>query len=306
MRGSIKYQAQIAFNFANGIGSSKKESRENSERKGANGHNVSEKIHSLKSKDQFMQVTKAILQHQKDHFKISPDIQNITAEHLKSFINHKIEKGLKYDSISTYMSQFHKLSIAVQKIPDKRSNKVKEKQEPNYNLNDIKNIRATTKQEAISNTHTNRSYINPSAIQAHLSDKSLISFRLQNEMGLRVAAATRINAKQLKDNNRLQFKNKGGKLQTVKLDKSLYNDLKNSIQKNSGHYIKYQEYLKDFKAAVKMSGQKYFGTHGLRYSYAQSKFNELQKQGMTSLQAKQKVSNDLGHTRADITEHYLK
>ncbi len=306
MRGSVSYQAQIAFNFANGIGSSKKANRENSKIKGQNGHKISDKIHSLKSKDQFIRLTKEILQHQRTQFKMAPDLHNLTTEHLSSFINSKIEKGTQYNTISTYLSQFHKLSISVNKIEDKSPQKIKDKREPSYNLADIKNIRLIAKQEAISNVHINRAYTNPNAIQAHLNGKELLSFQLQKDYGLRVSAATQININQFKNNNRFSFKNKGGKPQTISLDKNLYNNLKNAVLKNNGHYIPYNQYLKVFKKAVTKSGQNYFGTHGLRYSHCQSKFNQYQKDGLNSDQALLKVSRDLGHNRPDITKYYLK
>ena len=306
MRGSINYQAQIAFNQINGIESSKKKSREVSGIKGENGHKVSDKIHSLKSKDQFIRITKDFLNHQKTYFNMQPDLHNLSSEHLYSYISSKIEKGLKYKSISTYISQLHKLSIAINKIEDKSTQKVKDSREANYNLNDIRNIRIVAKNEAISNQHVNRAYINSNAIRAHLSGKELLSFKLQKDYGLRVAAATKININQFKVNNRFTFKNKGGKPQTVKLDKNLYNELKNSVIKNNGYQISYNFYLEKLKKAVHKTGQKYYGTHGLRYAFAQSKFNQYQKDGLNSIQAQLKVSNELGHNRPDITKHYLK
>ena len=226
MRGSVTYQAQIAFNFANGIGSSKKMNRQDSEIKGENGHKISDKIHSLRSKDQFIRLTKEILNHQKNHFHIAPNLHNLTVEHLSSFINSKIEKGIQYNTISTYLSQFHKLSISVQKIEDKSSQKNKNERESSYNLNDIKKIRSVAREESISNVHINRAYSNPNAIQSYLKDKALLSFQLQKDYGLRVSAAAKININQFKNNNRFSFKNKGGKPQTITLEKNLYNNLK--------------------------------------------------------------------------------
>jgi hypothetical protein len=307
-RGSIKNQAKVAYNAVNGIGSSKKASRENDENeyKGENGHDVSELIHSFKGKDQFIRLTKNILTHQKVQFNITPDLHNITKEHINSYVNELIEKGLKYNSISTYLSQVNKLSIAISKIPDKASQHVKDKRGVVFTPKDVKQARKTAKEQAIGNIHINRSYSNTDAIGAYLDGKTALSFRLQKDYGLRVTAATKISPMQLKANNKFEFVNKGGKLQTITIDKNLHKQLKESTKIGKGHLVPYNLYIKELKQAMTQTGQKWQGTHGLRYSYAQTKFDQYQKDGLTAEQARQKVSNDLGHNRIDITDHYLK
>jgi len=48
------------------------------------------------------------------------------------------------------------------------------------------------------------------------------------------------------------------------------------------------------------------GAHGVRHSYAQERMDELQRSGLTHALAKETVSQELGHFRADITETYLR
>ncbi len=48
------------------------------------------------------------------------------------------------------------------------------------------------------------------------------------------------------------------------------------------------------------------GAHGLRHGYTQERMNELQGQGYFYDQAKEIVSQELGHFRPDITEVYLR
>jgi hypothetical protein len=95
--------------------------------------------------------------------------------------------------------------------------------------------------------------------------KSAISLELQKEYGLRVTAATKINAKQLKGNNRFEFVNKGGKQQTITLNPLLYKKLEKSVKNGKdGHFVAYNTYI---RYKYKLSGQ----SHGLRYTFKKSK-----------------------------------
>ena len=48
------------------------------------------------------------------------------------------------------------------------------------------------------------------------------------------------------------------------------------------------------------------GAHGVRHSYAQERMDELQRTGLPHALAKETVSQELGHFRADITDTYLR
>lgn len=48
------------------------------------------------------------------------------------------------------------------------------------------------------------------------------------------------------------------------------------------------------------------GTHGLRHSYAQERITELQEAGKVYNEAREIVSQELGHFRADVVETYLR
>jgi integrase len=297
---------KIAWNHVDGIGESKKSNRNESTYIGENGHKVSDKIHALKTKDQFMRLGTSLLTHQKEHFNKRADLHNLSREIVESFVNDMIERGLKYNSISTYLSQLNKLSIAIGKIRDTEEQWRKDKRDPLFTPQDIKELRAKAKKEALGSKHVNRAYTNPDAIGVHMKGKSAISFELQKEYGLRVTAATKINAKQLKGNNRFEFVNKGGKQQTITLNPLLYKKLEKSVKNGKdGHLVAYNTYLRDFKHAVKLSGQKYTGTHGLRYTFAQRKLQELRKEGLSDEQAKWMISKMMGHKRKSITEYYL-
>jgi len=305
MTASIKYQIQIAANNVDGIGRSKRSNRKDSKYYGEKGQKVSEFIHALKSMDQFKRLTGSLLVHQKEHFDRRPDLHNISREVLESLVNDYIERGLKYNTISTYLSQFNKLRISIGKIKDTDPQWRKDKRDPLFTQKDIAEVRAIAKAQALGSKHVNRAYSNPEAIGIHMHGTHALSFQLQKDYGLRVTAATKISPLQLKDNNKFEFVNKGGKHQIIKIDPLLHQKLKIATSQGKGLYIPYNQYLKSFKEAVKLSGQKYTGTHGLRYSYAQDKVNNLRTQGFSDVKAKGMVSSDLGHKRTEITDHYL-
>ena len=48
------------------------------------------------------------------------------------------------------------------------------------------------------------------------------------------------------------------------------------------------------------------GAHGLRHSYAQERMAELQHTGKGYAQAREVLSQELGHFRADVVETYLR
>jgi hypothetical protein len=66
------------------------------------------------------------------------------------------------------------------------------------------------------------------------------------------------------------------------------------------------QYRLALKIAASKSGQQYCGSHGLRWNYAQERFVALQQSGLTREEALVQVSHEMGHSRGDITEHYLR
>jgi hypothetical protein len=66
-------------------------------------------------------------------------------------------------------------------------------------------------------------------------------------------------------------------------------------------------YREALKEAAFESNQDYHGSHGLRWNYAQERMDELLKAtSMTYVEGLQAVAWEMGHERADISEHYLR
>ena len=61
--------------------------------------------------------------------------------------------------------------------------------------------------------------------------------------------------------------------------------------------INKRTYARDLQKKIEESGQKYNGTHGIRHSYAQK---------MLETHSKAEVSQEMGHSREEITDTYLR
>jgi integrase len=96
-------------------------------------------------------------------------------------------------------------------------------------------------------------------------------------------------------------------LRDLNISKQTFADLWAAVARGGGVFaVKPADVRAALKAAADRVGVTYQGTHGLRWSWAQERFAELQRGGRTREEALVAVSHDLGHHRPDITERYLK
>lgn len=272
--GSIKYQVSQILQKINGIGTSKKETREQSGAKSLeSGHKVSDKVHSYKSLENMRNDLTNLASYAKAEFQIR-DIKEINIDIVSSWID---SKNISYNTASNYMSELNKVSDHF-----------------NFTRNEIKDLRADLKKELPKAELETRAYKNLEKIE--LKEKHQVAFELQRDYGLRVNAATHIDLNKQLNGNTLTYREKGGKLSQKELNPTLAQKIReNSIQ---GKYeINKRTYARDFQKQIEKSGQKYNGTHGIRHSYAQK---------MLENHSKAEVSKELGHTREEITDTYLR
>ena len=272
--GSIKYQISNIINSHNGIGVSKKEQRANSGLKSLeNGHNVSDKIHSYKSIENLRNDLTNLANFSKENFGIK-DITQISASNVRAWIE---SKQITYNTASNYLSELNKVA-----------------EHFSFSKEEMKALREDLKAKLTNKTPETRAYKQLEKIT--LRENSQVAFELQRDYGLRINAATNINIeKQLKDNT-LIYREKGGKLSRKELSPNLAQKLReNAVE---GKYeINKRTYARDFQKQIEKSGQKYNGTHGIRHSYAQK---------MMETNSKAEVSQEMGHTRPEITDTYLR
>ncbi len=272
--GSIKYQVVEILKTVNGIGESKKASRESSGIKSVeSGHKVSDKIHSYKSMDNMRNDLINLGNYAKEEFQLR-DIKEINIDIVKSWID---SKNISYNTASNYFSELNKVSDHF-----------------NFTREEIKELRADLKNDLPKTVLETRAYKNLEKIE--LNPKHQAAFELQRDHGLRVNASTHIDLNKQLHGNTLTFREKGGKLSRKELSPNLAQKLKeNAVE---GKYeVNKRTYSRYLQKKIEESGQKYNGTHGIRHSYAQK---------MLENHSKAEVSQEMGHSRAEITDTYLR
>lgn len=272
--GSVKYQVSQILQKVNGIGTSKKETREQSGVKSLeSGHKVSDKVHSFKSLENLRNDLTNLATYAKNEFQLQ-DIKEINIDIVSSWIE---SKNIGYSTASNYFSELNKVSDHF-----------------NFTRNEIKDLRADLKKELPKTELETRAYKNLERLE--LKDKNQVAFELQRDYGLRVNAATHINLDKQLNGNTLTYREKGGKLSQKELNPTLAQKIKENAV--DGKYeVNKRTYSRDLQKKIEESGQKYNGTHGIRHSYAQK---------MMETNSKAEVSQEMGHSRAEITDAYLR
>ena len=112
---------------------------------------------------------------------------------------------------------------------------------------------------------------------------------------------------------------KGGLIREVAISDNLHHRLINTKLKVPANIIdRGANYIQDFNIGAGRSLSQNFsdiskdelgwsdGIHALRHNYARNRMNVLQRAGLNYYNARRIVSEEMGHFRGDITEHYLK
>ena len=271
--GSIKYQVSQILQNVNGIGTSKKDSRESGVKSLESGHKISDKVHSFKSMENLKNDLTNLATYAKNEFKIQ-DIKEINIDIVKSWID---SKNISYNTASNYFSELNKVSDHF-----------------NFTREEIKELRADLKNDLPKTVLETRAYKNLEKIE--LNPKHQAAFELQRDHGLRVNASTHIDLNKQLHGNTLTYREKGGKLSRKELSPNLAQKLReNAVE---GKYeINKRTYARDLQKKIEESGQKYNGTHGIRHTYAQKRLET---------NSKAEVSQEMGHSRPEITDTYLR
>ena len=272
--GSIKYQVSQILQKVNGIGTSKKETREQSGVKSLeSGHKVSDKVHSYKSLENLRNDLTNLSNYAKTEFKIQ-DIREINIVIVNAWLE---SKNIGYNTASNYMSELNKVSDHF-----------------NFTKEQIKELRSDLKKDLPKTELETRAYKNLEKIE--LKEKHQVAFELQRDYGLRVNASTHINLDKQLNGNTLTYREKGGKLSQKEINPNLAQKIRENALEGK-YEINKRTYARDFQKQIEKSGQKYNGTHGIRHSYAQK---------MLETHSKAEVSQEMGHSREEITDTYLR
>lgn len=279
--GSIAYQVSKIIKAYNGIGESKRETREHSNLVGENGQKVSDKFHSYKSLDNVRRDLMDLGKFAKEEFGIK-DMSKIDIDVVRSWIE---SKDITYRTASNYLSELNKVAGHF-----------------SFERDEIKELRQELKDSLTATrelAETTRAYENLDKVTDIINERSQIAFTLQYEYGLRVSEATHINVEKQLEGNILEVQAKGGKPVVIELDKDFANKIREVSKENNGIYeVSRSTYTRDLRQAVESVGNEWKGTHGVRHTFAQEKLEE----GYTKAQ----VSEMMGHNREEITDVYLR
>jgi len=270
-------------------------------------------ISSFKTMESYRNVWNNFFNYLKEHFKVK-NFELITDEHIKSYIEYKIEYYPSKQYLEKITSALGKLEVALNKYSKEKYDipiiyDFKLRQELLNNAKDLK---------LVANNYHNRVYINPILVIVNLKNiNHQIAATIQLEGGARSEGVTLIKEDQLKgfktdDISKqlvgiIQTKEKGGKVGDVLVSLQTYKKLEDYFIENytSTFKIKYQNYLDDIRNTCKTLNITHQGSHGFRWTFAQNRVRIYQKYNYTYEQALQGVSWEMKHFRASITEHYL-
>lgn len=179
---------------------------------------------------------------------------------------------------------------------------------------------------ARSSTYSTRAYPDvPGLLAAIQSPTHRLQARLQAESGCRaegVGAASRGRNPLTQDNlqgivadpvtgqdvGSIEVREKGGKWTVHFMSASTYRQLQEHLREHGRLESSYRSYARAVEGAARLTAQyeRGRGTHGLKHSFAQWRFAQGVRLGLSHEEAKQATALELAHNRLDVTDVYLR
>lgn len=296
-RTSANAVIKAVMSNANGIRESKSRERASSQLKGQNGHSISAKAHSIKSVQNLRSVTTQYINYLKENHS-NKVVQHINKDTVKEFL---LSKKINGGSLNTYISSMAKFAENVNKIGvDTLERK------------DLYSIRTEFRNSNINlqKNHISRAP-NPNTIpqiikNVQASSSYALSAKLQAYSGMRIDDATNSGKWKLNEDNSIHITHSKNGLNytTIQLDDKTAQEVRNAIAE--GYKIDKTQYSQVLKEAVEKTGQKYQGSHSMRYAFCQLRMAELREEYQYSFaSALVQTSKEMAHSRERITLHYL-
>lgn len=243
------------------------------------------------------------------------DVTKLTSEHVRSYIEDKLENGgrsgsgIERATLDNYCSAANKFQLALNDYSARNGG------ERNYDFK-IAEIKAVANKITGPKESDSRAYKNADKLVAKIEGKGELLGRIIRESGTRISEVSTIREKFLlghsidkltgKEVGQFSVKGKGGYVRTVSVSPATYRDLVAAVQAGEGKTSWNEGHFRDvLSRAAEKSDQNYEGPHGLRWSWAQDRHQELQRSGLSYEAALTQISSEMGHHRADITTHYL-
>lgn len=220
-------------------------------------------------------------------------IEQTKPEMIKAFAAHLVDVGASQNTFSKYMTALAKLDNILEKATGIRVNWE----------NTLKEVRPMVKD--CPNKEHSRAYDNPRAIVNELTGNERIAAQLQLFCGLRISDATYISADRWDARTGEGVANsKGGQKIVFRPPASVAAAITAEINENGKFSAK--DYSEALRGACERVGEDWNGSHGLRHNFAQEKMESYTKGGLSYREALSRTSEDMGHHRPEITEHYLR
>ena len=240
------------------------------------------------------------------------DVETLRGEHVRAFLESRIADGIKYSTFQREAAAMSKFENAMNMYADRA------RKDERYSFRgDIQEVRKEAI-ETLDRTSETRAYENPKELISYIENDSFKTVAsVQYEGGARLNEVWRVETNDLRGirmdehtgefRGWLEVEGKGGKERVISVSVETYHAVERVLQVNGGnmHFDKneYREILKD---AAEKNEQDYTGSHGLRWNFAEDRMEELQEHTTLTYEERlQVVSWEMGHERADITEHYL-
>jgi len=231
----------------------------------------------------------------------------LTAVHVRTFLESKIRSGIKLSSFRRYAAGISKIESALSRVVGRECG-----------WTDTIAIMREAAAVYLDGSQKVRAYDRPGELLEHLEGDSRIVAELQLFSGLRVSEATYITQDQLRGFSLDQetgqavgqlflTRTKGGKPRLALVPVEVYQRLSERLAAGEDFQLNRQQYRQELMDAAVQSGQDYRGkgSHGLRWNFAKERLNELINYYPYEV-ALTAVSHQLGHSRGSITSHYLR
>jgi len=313
MRGSTTYQVQQIFQAVNEIGSSKHQAKAEARAEGAvSWHKVGKGlgVYSYSTADAYRDVWRACMDYAKENQGIK-SIENLSGTAVRDFLVSKVDQGVAHATFSQYASACEKLEVALNRYAEQHGGTGRE-----YEFStDIKGARNVAVN--LERFEGSRAYADPDRLVAAIEkEQHHLAASIQREGGCRISEANHITMGQLQGMREdprtgelkgwVDVEGKGGKEREIGVSPETYARIETAVANGARFEFDKDSYRQALKEAAGKTGQEYEGSHGLRWSWAQERHAQLQERGQTYDQSLSQVSREMGHERADITEHYLR
>ena len=311
MRGTIDWQIREVFKTVDKIGTSKHDAKIEARDNGATTwHDVGKElgVHSFSTADSYRDVWRHACEFAKEEYGVK-NIEKITGQEIAGYLESKVRDGVSHATLAQYSAALEKFEVALNRYASEHGTSRE------YSFHEsIQEVKDSANLERFEGS---RAYADPDRLVAEVQgDIYSIAAAIQREGGARIAEANHITQGQLhgirpdastgEQKGWIEVEGKGGKVRETGVSPETYNRVAREISETRRFDFDKRGYARELESAAERSGQGHQGTHGLRWSWAQERHAELQEHGRTYEQALGLVSVELGHDRADITEHYLR